>query len=161
MWTQHRRSPLPLTSATGSDTAEYQGQLLPYLTGEKKAPLPTYFIGGWGLGAQQALEALPAARDSNIHYLGRAGVREVAGLNVAFLDGTYSAAAYHSADPEDEGGPGVRYYRKGDVALLNHALNHAVGDMDILLTNEWPAGIADGLPDGAKPAGVKTDGEGG
>lgn len=45
----------------GPDEGDYAGELLPYITGEKKAPIPTYFIGGWGGGSKQALEALAGA----------------------------------------------------------------------------------------------------
>lgn len=45
----------------GPDEGDYTGELLPYITGEKKAPIPTYFIGGWGAGSKQALEALSGA----------------------------------------------------------------------------------------------------
>ena len=31
---------------------------MPYIKGEKQAPVKTYFIGGWGHGSKQALEAL-------------------------------------------------------------------------------------------------------
>jgi hypothetical protein len=53
--------------AAGPDDDEYTGELLPYITGEKNAPLPTYFVGGWGHGSKQALEALagePACRSA-------------------------------------------------------------------------------------------------
>lgn len=46
----------------GPDEGDYAGELLPYITGEKQAPLPTYFIGGWGRGSKQALEALSGVR---------------------------------------------------------------------------------------------------
>lgn len=42
----------------GPDEDKYTGELLPYITGEKQAPVKTYFIGGWGHGSKQALEAL-------------------------------------------------------------------------------------------------------
>lgn len=53
--------PRCLCGAGGADDGEFGGELLPYITGEKQAPLPTYFIGGWGSGSKQALEALSGA----------------------------------------------------------------------------------------------------
>lgn len=35
---------------------------MPYIKGDKQAPVKTYFIGGWGHGSKQALEALEGAR---------------------------------------------------------------------------------------------------
>ena len=52
---------LCMASPAGPDEGDYTGELLPYITGEKKAPIPTYFIGGWGAGSKQALEALSGA----------------------------------------------------------------------------------------------------
>lgn len=54
-------APPAFVSPAGPDDDDYTGELLPYITGEKQAPLPTYFIGGWGQGSKQALEALPGA----------------------------------------------------------------------------------------------------
>jgi hypothetical protein len=50
-----------IVSPAGPDDDDYTGELLPYITGEKQAPLPTYFIGGWGQGSKQTLKALPGA----------------------------------------------------------------------------------------------------
>lgn len=61
--TAHSRH-LLLPGLGGPDDADYTGELLPYITGEKKAPVPTYFIGGWGHGSKQALEALAGAHRS-------------------------------------------------------------------------------------------------
>ena len=71
------------------------GELAPYVAGTATAPLPTYFVGAHGVGAAAGVAALaaPAAAGCGIHYLGRAGVASVAGLSVAFLDGTFSPAA--------------------------------------------------------------------
>lgn len=45
-----------------------------------------------------------------------------------------------------------------DVDRLKLGLAKAEGDIDVLLTCEWPAGLCDGLPDTAKPQGVPLDG---
>lgn len=47
-----------------------------------------------------------------------------------------------------------------DVDRLKLGLAKAEGDVDVLLTCEWPAGLCDGLPDAAKPPGLSLDGEG-
>lgn len=48
--------------------------------------------------------------DTNIHYLGTAGLRTIQGLNVTYLDGMYDEAAY-SSDPKDmDSTAGCRHY---------------------------------------------------
>lgn len=138
----------------GADDAEYAGELLPYIKGDKKAPLPTYFIGGYGAGSQQALASLEAAPECDIVHLGRAGVAQLKGLQVAYLDGTYNAAAFRAP-----GDASCRYYTSADADLLRHKVEAADGDIDLLLTNEWPEGVCHGLPEAAQPAGVPTDGK--
>lgn len=78
--------------ATGSTDADLQ----PYLSGSGKAPIPTYFIGSYGSGSTQAMQALSNATGGNLHYLGRAGLKTLTGLNIAFLDGTFDQTAYQS-----------------------------------------------------------------
>lgn len=46
-----------------------------------------------------------------------------------------------------------------DVDRLKLGLAKAEGDVDVLLTCEWPAGLCDGLPDAAKPPGLSLDGK--
>lgn len=45
-----------------------------------------------------------------------------------------------------------------DVDKLKLALAKAEGDIDVLLTNEWPQGLCDGLADAARPQDAKLDG---
>jgi hypothetical protein len=45
-----------------------------------------------------------------------------------------------------------------DVDRLKLQLTQAEGDMDVLLTCEWPAGLCDGLLEAAKPVGIPLDG---
>lgn len=86
-------------SGTTDNTGQAGDEVLEYLTGMKPVPLPTYFLGATGLGAQRALEALElvqttAAPDSaRIQYLGRSGIINLSGLNIAFLDGASQGQA--------------------------------------------------------------------
>lgn len=83
----------------------------------------------------------------------------IAGLTVAFLDGCYDPATY---GPE-EGAPapqaghtnvnggrdGLYRYSRRDVAELHRAVQKLEGEVDVLLTCEWPRGItAGGLKEG-------------
>lgn len=48
--------------------------------------------------------------DTNIHYLGTAGLKTIQGLNVAYLDGMYDESTY-SKDPKDmDSAVGCRHY---------------------------------------------------
>lgn len=72
------------------------------------------------------------------------------GLNVAFLDGTHNARAYHQHTAAAAGGgislPGSRHYSEADVSRLLSCCVELTGEVDVLLTCEWPAGVAAALP---------------
>ena len=67
---------------------------------------------------------------------------QVHGLTVAFLDGTYAASVYQ--DPEAAGTSG-RHYTQLDVQQLKTALRTLEGEVDVLLTCEWPRGVTQGM----------------
>ena len=58
---QHAHRRCVSAPSPGPDEGDYAGELLPYIKGEKQAPVPTWFIGGWGRGSRQALDALAGA----------------------------------------------------------------------------------------------------
>ncbi|KAG2490789.1 hypothetical protein HYH03_010711 [Edaphochlamys debaryana] len=142
----------------GDDSLDPSDALVKYVTGESAVPVPTYFIGGFGAGANAILEALPASK-APLKYLGRSGVTSVHGLNVAFLDGVYHHATF-TGKGEDAAaagkGPACPYYTPDDVALLKAQLKALEGEVDVLLTCEWPRGLTTGLqgalPEGYRPA---------
>ena len=72
-----------------AETSDESGiaELKDYVSGAKQVPVPTYFLCGGGRGAELALPALedPESK-ADIHHLGKAGLRTVQGLSVAFLD---------------------------------------------------------------------------
>lgn len=83
----------------------------------------------------------------------------IAGLTVAFLDGCYDAATYgpeEGAPPAraghtsvNSGRDGLYRYSRRDVAELHRAVQKLEGEVDVLLTCEWPRGItAGGLKEG-------------
>lgn len=154
-------------------------------------PLPTYFIGSFGQGAARAIESLSDA-DASVRYLGRSGIKQLHGLNVAYLDGIYDKQAFQdgsttascrhytkvgwgldrfihqsccSADKLCAGGhlDAVRACSDGrhvqeDVRALERAVDRAEGDVDILLTCEWPADVTAAVPPGSAPADVGSTG---
>ncbi|MGW6912906.1 metallophosphoesterase family protein [Kitasatospora sp. NPDC054939] len=102
---------------------------------------PLYFIGGNHEPWPALDDAGPGRWSDGVHFLGRAGVAEVAGLRVAFLSGIHS--------PRITGVPGARresvrertYYTGEEVAQVARAARRA-GQVDILLTHDWPAGVS-------------------
>jgi hypothetical protein len=85
------------------DAAEPDSELVEYASGARIAPLPTYFIGGFGRGSTRALAALEAGGGAGgVRYLGRAGLASLAGLAVAYLDG-----AQDEGPPAGGGAPGA------------------------------------------------------
>lgn len=133
------------------------GPLTDYIRGNKTLPLPICFIGNWGQGAASILSQLEASNNSNgqLRYLGRAGVTQVKGLSVAFLDGTFHAAAFEDANSSTNT---CRYYTRSDVEFLRSSIAAHEGDIDLLLTNEWPEGIGEGLAPGALPDSAPKSG---
>ena len=234
------------TAGATEDGAEIDAELQPYLDGSKQPAIPTYFIGAFGRGSVTALEALQQsdAGSSGLTYLGRSGIQSVHGLNVAFLDGTYSSLEYREGLPGN-GSAACRHFTqvthwttpchccmalwhlpvafqaaqatwqivsqreylslhdscntciwlawgvKGskvtlrsagaagrsfpgagkraavddilcsqeDVRKLERALEEATGDIDILLTCEWPADVTAATPPGSAPAEAGMPGQ--
>ncbi|KAG2442256.1 hypothetical protein HYH02_009740 [Chlamydomonas schloesseri] len=137
----------------GADTDEFNDALVAYVTGQGSIPVPTYFIGGYGAGSAAIVEALPAAK-APLKYLGRSGVTVINGLNVAFLDGTYNHAVFTGRGEPPPPTPVCRHYTQDDVGLLKSQLKALEGEVDILLTCEWPRGLTTGLQ-GELPAGYR------
>ena len=88
---------------------------------DQQFPVPLYFIGGFGHGSRTSLSLLDHSSTNHIHYLGRAGVQQIRGLNVAFLDGTYNKAAF-----EAHGSAGAatncQHYTEVSHPILNELL---------------------------------------
>ncbi|GFR50327.1 hypothetical protein Agub_g12534, partial [Astrephomene gubernaculifera] len=146
----------------GDDLADPNDALIAYVTGQASIPVPTYFIGGFGSGSEAILAALPASK-AHLKYLGRSGVTSINGLNVAFLDGTYNHPTYtgrgaaptpqpqppstsaSASNPPTSSAAACRHYSPDDVALLRSQLGALAGEVDVLLTCEWPRGLTTGL----------------
>ncbi len=67
---------------------------------------------------------------------------------MAFLDGTYDAATYEGTGTSGAATAGGYHYTRSDVAQLMRQLDQLEGEVDVLLTCEWPRGVAagEGLP---------------
>ncbi len=132
------------SAAAGVRTA-----LEPYVTGEKSVPVPTYVVGRMpeGMGAEAAVALSAPEADAQgqprVRFLGAGSASNlvtIRGLKLAFLDGRYNASAYGESSKESSVSPAM-YYTKAAVDALKAELMNMEGDLDILLTSEWPAGV--------------------
>ncbi|KAL9149687.1 hypothetical protein ABFS82_12G122300 [Erythranthe guttata] len=135
------------------DSEDQLAELNDYIEGRSKIPIPTYFIGDYGVGAAKILSAV--ARDSanlgfkmdglkvceNLYWLRGSGQFLLHGLCVAYLSGRQSSS-----------GQQFGTYSQDDVDSLR-AFSEEPGIVDLFLTNEWPSGVtkraaASGIPSG-------------
>ncbi|KAJ9183815.1 hypothetical protein P3X46_007622 [Hevea brasiliensis] len=116
-------------------------EFMDYVEGRTQIPLPTYFIGDYGVGAPKVLSV--ASKNSsnlgfkmdglkiceNLFWLRGSGKFTLYGLSVAYLSGR------RSSDSQQFG-----TYSQDDVDALR-ALADEPGIVDLFLTNEWPTGV--------------------
>ena len=126
---------------------ESMTSLQPYLAGEKAVPVPTFVVGqaagdvpeGVRTGDGVSTEAEGAAARHRVRFLSGASVITVRDLKVAYLAGSYNAAAYSNAS--DDATTSSMYFSKAAVDDLKAQIMNMEGDLDLLLTSEWPAGV--------------------
>lgn len=65
--------------------------LTPFCSGQKKIPIPIFFLEAGELG-YSLMEIFPEGKEicPNLHFLGRSGVKNINGLNVAWINGIES-----------------------------------------------------------------------
>lgn len=112
----------PTAAGPRDDAGPADAELQSYLSGSSQAPIPTYFIGSYGAGSTTAMQSFASAVGSNLHYLGRAGLKTLAGLNVAFLDGTFDQSVYQSKQQAVESGTGCTHYTQVDPSRIGVCL---------------------------------------
>jgi predicted phosphodiesterase len=113
-----------------------------YASGERTMRRPFVFAGGNNESFED-LEAMPdgGVLAPNVSYLGRAGVKDLWGLQVAYLSGIYAPTRYSRPRlPVDrpENARQAGYFRAPEVDAVK-----AVAKADMLVMHEWPRGIAD------------------
>ena len=92
------------------EAAEEDKELLSYLDGTTEVPVRTYYTGASRLQPGSALQILADSSteglgpQQRLTYLGRAGVQTLAGLNVAFLDGSGSEVRLGSSSSKARAG---------------------------------------------------------
>ena len=115
--------PFSLVLCTGQffSSAQHDNlELQPYLSGLTTVPVPTYFIAG-DEDHSALIDHHPNGGElcPGLHYLGRAGVKKVAGLSVAFLSGVWDAECYFDVNEEQRLTRYERHYLEDDVVRLN------------------------------------------
>lgn len=124
----------------------------PYRRGEKRFCCPIFFIGGNNEDFV-ALHAMPqgGVLGPDVTYLGRAGVRELAGLRVGFLSGIFAPNSIDAPLPLPTNLELARragHFRAEEVARVA-----AARGVELMLLHDWPKGLAGrtaGLPPGVK-----------
>ncbi|KAH9613031.1 hypothetical protein KSS87_006795 [Heliosperma pusillum] len=123
------------------DTTDQLQEFMDYIDGRREIPIPTYFIGDFGVAAPKVLSA--AANDPgnlgfkmdgykvcpNLYWLKGGGTFTLHGLSVAYLSGRQLPSGHQFGK-----------YTQDDVDALR-ALAEEPGTADLFLTNEWPTGV--------------------
>ncbi len=112
-----------------------------YASGVRSMRRPFVFVGGNNEDFED-LETIPdgGVLAPNVEYLGRAGMKVLAGIRVAYLSGIYAPTRYDRPRlPVDrpETVKQAGYFRAPEVAAVR-----AVSGADLLVLHEWPRGIA-------------------
>lgn len=144
-----KNGPFDLTLCVGqfySDSNEFGGadseESNKYIKGEIPIQIPTYFIDSTDhLEFTQGMGYIVC---DNLAYLGKSGVVNLLGYNVAYLSGiydpfTYSKTSIHSF---------ITYSEK-EIKQFVQTIQKS--KIDILLTCEWPKGILEKLREGEDP----------
>ncbi|KAJ4708650.1 zinc finger CCCH domain-containing protein 64 [Melia azedarach] len=136
------------------DSPDRLDEFMDYVEGRSEIPLPTYFIGDYGVGAAKVL--MVASKSSanqgfkmdgikianNMFWLKGSGKFTLHGLSVAYLSGR------RSSDGQQFG-----TYSQDDVDALR-ALAEEPGVVDFFLTNEWPSGVTNKAATSDIPPGI-------
>lgn len=125
-----------------------------FISGSKKIAFPVYFID-CGPISQLLMNLYPDGKEifPNFNFLGRAGVRSLHGINVAFLSGLenkhYPDVFYNERRTVSfvEEQRSANFFTSNDITklLLEHEQFSSAG-IDIFLSNEWPENFDVNLP---------------
>jgi lariat debranching enzyme len=119
-----------------------------FVAGGAKMQRPLYFIGGNNEDFG-ALHGIPEGGElvQNVHYLGRAGVREIQGLQVAYLSGIYAPKHFDTPllEPRtQQTAKQAGYFRLPEIDRF-----HGATATHLMLVHEWPKGLLRRPPPGA------------
>ncbi|KAJ3045687.1 lariat debranching enzyme [Rhizophlyctis rosea] len=140
---QSMRNVGDLQSLAAPDKYREMGTFHKYYSGEKKAPIPTIFIGGNHEASQYLWELFHGGWVApNMYFLGFAGVINVGGLRIGGLSGIYKPYEYKKGYFEQFP------LNQSDMRTLYHVrqyntfrLGQIRQPLDIVLSHDWPRGI--------------------
>jgi len=123
----------------------------PYLDGKSKIEIPTYFTLGLPFGRNILKNAdKDGSLCSNLTYLHPFGLKELHGLQVAFLSGRFDPLSFPDTSALAAGAAAeAGEYRACDVQDLLGAVSRGLpagAVLDLLITAEWGKGVLRGLP---------------
>ncbi|XP_021859400.1 zinc finger CCCH domain-containing protein 64 isoform X1 [Spinacia oleracea] len=136
------------------ESTEKLEEFMDYIEGRREIPIPTYFIGDYGVAAPKVLSAAVKEPGNlgfkldglrvchNLYWLKGGGKFTLSGLSVAYLSGRQSPS-----------GQLFGTYSQDDVDALR-ALAEEPGIVDLFLTNEWPSGVTNRVAANDIPPGI-------
>jgi len=117
------------------------------LLNEKKIPLPIYFIDSSEFSTilhtlhPDGVELIP-----NLTFLGKAGLKRIQGISIAYLSGRNSISSKYPPNKTIKYNLG--HYDSYDIEnIIQKNNSEASKGLDILLTSEWPDGFDSNLPE--------------
>ncbi|OLL22633.1 CWF19-like protein mug161 [Neolecta irregularis DAH-3] len=128
-------------------------QVVKLLNGEIEVPLRTYFLLGQDPLPAMISEKTEREQDicSNLFYLGKSGILTTTpGVRIAFLGGIYDPDAYEATVDDDASMCRSPFINRKDTTIFDSSGDK---DIDILLTNEWPADVCQ-LSSQSRPADI-------
>lgn len=131
------------------NTLTFTFDIKPYISQEKKFPLPTYFLDSSELSFSLN-ELYPEGKEicENFTFLGKSGIKEIEGLKIAFLNGVKNEIYSQLYEEQAKGKAEFSgcYYTKTDIDNLikvyedNKKASNNSYYIDFFLSNEWPQG---------------------
>jgi len=106
---------------------------------------PVYFIGGNHepyemLDGVENNATAPVPWGDNVYYLGRAGAMSIGVLNIAWLSGIERGEMSSTRGTSKKE---RTYYLESEVELAKRR-GSMLGDIDVVITHDWPSGLRDG-----------------
>ena len=103
------------------NTLTFTFDIKPYISQEKKFPLPTYFLDSSELSFSLN-ELYPDGKEicENFKFLGKSGIKEIEGLKIAFLNGVKNEvySQFYQEDAKGKFEFSGCYYTKSDIDNL-------------------------------------------
>eukprot|EP01080_Neovahlkampfia_damariscottae_P002666 gene2666-3862_t len=117
---------------------DYSPENSKYLTGENRIQIPTYFID---CSPNSILGEKEKEICQNLTFLGKKGIKNIKGLNVAFLSGNYDPYTYQSTSISSS----MNYLKSDFLYLKEESKKYEQEGIDLFLSCDWSKGILNNL----------------